>query len=147
MKQNYLQQMLRSDRDYRRAFVFAVAVPFLCAAAAAVVLWGQNALRIFFHPCRIREVTGWLCVSCGATHSTLALITGNFVAAVYYNPLYVAFLGWLFYLYIRLVMSLFLRPYRKFELRVGWRWAVSVLLVVVLFVIIRNQPFYRSIFY
>ena len=38
MKSSYMKQMLSGNRQYRRAFVLAVAVPILCAAAAALVL-------------------------------------------------------------------------------------------------------------
>lgn len=139
--------MLSRDKSYRSAFVLAVAVPFVCAAAAALVLWGRESFGIFFFPCSIKRITGFNCLSCGATRSTFALLHGDIAAAIYYNPLYIAFLGWLVYLYVRLVISLIVRPYRKYVLRLDWKWAAAVTLLLAAFTIVRNLSFYQAIFY
>ena len=147
MKKSYLKQMLSRDKNYRSAFVLAVAVPVVCAAAAALVLWGRESLSIFFMPCRINQLTGYNCLSCGATRSTLALIDGDIARAFYYNPLYVVFLCWSVYLYIRLVVSLIIKPYRRYALQLNWKWAAAVAAIIVAFTIIRNMPFYQAVFY
>lgn len=147
MKQNYLQQMLSRDKHYRSAFVLAVAVPLICTATAALVLWVKNAFGISFLPCSIKQITGFNCVSCGATRATFALLRGDIATAVYYNPLYIIFLCWLMYLYVRLVISLFVRPYRSYRLQPDWKWAAVAAVIIFFFTLIRNLPFYQAIFY
>lgn len=147
MKHTYLKQMLRRDKNYRSAFVLAVAVPVVCAAAAALVLWGRETAEIFFLPCRIKQLTGYNCLSCGATRATVALIHGDIATAVYYNPPYLLFLCWLAYLYGRVVASLIIRPYRRYVLRLDWKWATAVAVAIIAFTIIRNLPFYQAVFY
>ena len=69
MKSSYMKQMLSGNRQYRRAFVLAVAVPILCAAAAALVLRVMKELGLDYLPCGIRAVTGFNCLTCGAIGS------------------------------------------------------------------------------
>ncbi len=147
MKQNYLKQMLSRDKHYRSAFVLAVAVPLICAAAAALILRTMNGLDLSFFKCSIKQVTGFHCVSCGATHATFALLRGDIAAAVYYNPLYIVFLCWLMYLYVRLVISLFIRPYHRYVLKLDWKSAIIIAVIIFSFTIIRNFPFYQALFY
>ena len=139
--------MLSRDHHYRSAFVLAVAVPLICTAAAALVLWGKNAFGISFLPCSIRQITGFNCVSCGATRATFALLRGDLATAVYYNPLYIMFLCWLLYFYVRLVLSLFVRPYRRYTLKLDWKRAAVLAVIIFFFTVIRNLPFYQAIFY
>lgn len=147
MKQTYLRQMLSRDKHYRRAFVLAVAVPIFCAAAAALVLWAQKKYGISFLPCSIKHLTGFNCVSCGATRATFALLRGDLLTAIWYNPLYIAFLICLSYLYVRLVISLLARPYRRFVIHLDWKRAVIISAIVVVFTVIRNMPFYQAVFF
>ena len=147
MKQTYLRQMLSRDKHYRRAFVLAVAVPIFCAAAAALVLWVQAKYGISFLPCSIKHLTGFNCVSCGATRATFALLRGDLSTAIWYNPLYIAFLVFLIYLYVRLVISLFIRPYHRFVIRLDWKRAVIISTIIVVYTVIRNLPFYQAVFY
>ena len=147
MKQNYLKQMLSSDRNYRSAFVLAVAVPLICAAAAALVLWIKNTIGLSYFKCSIKTVTGFNYVSCGATHATLALLRGDIATAFYYNPLYIVCICWLIYLYSRLIVSLFIRPYHRYVVRLDWKGAIIIAVIIFAFTIIRNFPFYQAIFY
>lgn len=147
MKQNDFKYMLGHDKHYRNAFILAAAVPIACAAAAVIILCGRGFFWPLFMPCSIKQITGFHCVSCGATRSTLALFDGDFISAVYYNPLYIAFLGWLAYLYARVTLSLMVRPYRRYTPSLTWKSAVAAGAVIVTFTVIRNLPFYRAIFY
>lgn len=139
--------MLGHDKNYRLSFIITAAVPIACAAAAVIIRFGQSMIIPLVPKCTIKTLTGFNCASCGATHSTLALISGDFLKAVYYNPLYIVFLGWLMYLYIRLAVSLAVRPYRPFTLRFDWIKAVAVGVIVLAFSVIRNLPFYQAFFY
>lgn len=147
MKQNHIQQMLRSDKNYRSAFVLAVAAPIVCAAAAALVLWGRESFGLFFLPCRIKQLTGFNCLSCGCTRATFALLKGNVAEAIWYNPLYIVLLGWIVYLYARVVISLFTLPYRPYRLRLDWKWGIAIGAVALAFTVIRNLPFYQAYFF
>lgn len=147
MKASYLKQMLKGDKNYRVAFVLAVAVPIFCAAAAALILWAKERFGISSLPCGIRQLTGFHCVSCGATRATFALLRGDLKTAIWYNPLYIAFLILLIYLYTRLVLSLFVRPYRRYVIKLDWKRGVIISVIVVAFTVIRNLPFYQTVFY
>ena len=139
--------MLSSDRHYRNAFVLAAAVPLVCTAAAALALWINETCGFSFLTCSIKRTTGFNCVSCGATHATLALLHGDIVSAVYYNPLYVVFLCCMGYLYVRLVVSLLVRPYRRYAPKPDWKTAAVIAVIVAAFSVIRNLPFYQAVFY
>ena len=139
MKPSYFKQMLNGDKNYRVAFVLAVAVLILCAAAAVLIVWANGSGVLRFFVCPIRRLTGFQCLSCGATHATLALLRGDVKAAIRYNPLYVAFLGYSLYLYARVTASLFARPYRPFVLRPGWKTVAAIAAIVIAFTVLRNR--------
>ncbi len=147
MKSSYMKQMLSGNRQYRRAFVLAVAVPILCAAAAALVLRVMKELGLDYLPCGIRAVTGFNCLTCGATRATLALMRGDVAGAFWYNPLYTVFLGWVGYLYIRLAISLIKRPYRPYRPKMSRKHAFLMAAMAILFTILRNLPIYQAVFY
>ena len=147
MKNRYLSRMLAGDRHYRNAFLLASAVPLVSAAAAAVILIWWDALVPLFPACPIRYLTGFNCLSCGATRSTLALLKGDIVTAVWYNPLYVLFLCLTAYYYARVVISLFVRPYRHYSPKITNRRIFAAVAVAVFFTIIRNLPFYQTVFF
>jgi Protein of unknown function (DUF2752) len=79
---------------------FAVSVA--CIAGAAV--WLGRALP--WPGCAFLALTGLPCVTCGATRSMVALLHGNFLAALRWNPLAFLMLGGLvvFDLYAALVL-------------------------------------------
>ena len=129
--------MLNRDKNFRSAFVLAVAVPIVCAATAALVLRNIELIPTIFPNC----------ASCGATRSTLALLRGDIKTAFWYNPMYIAFLCWLGYLYTRLVVSLAVRPYRRYVPKIDVWKAVAIGIIIVAFMIIRNMPFYQAIFF
>lgn len=139
--------MLCRDTNYLKAFRLAVLLPVAAAAAAAVVGLGWDTLSRFVPPCMFETLTGWNCLSCGATRATFALARGDLFTAVYYNPLYMVFLGWLLYLYVRLILSLIVRPYRPYSFTLTLPRGLTVAAVCVAFTVIRNMPFYRAIFF
>lgn len=144
MKTNYFKFMLSRDKNYRNAFLLAVLL-FIGGTASAVIVGCNRAFFSHLFPtCPLYYFTGLHCISCGATRATLALLRGDFITAVYYNPLYIGFLGWLGYLYARLILSLIIRPYRKYSLKPTWPWGLAVLAAVVFFVIFRNTPAYQA---
>ena len=147
MKQSYLKTMLSRDKNYRTAFWLAVLLPIGSAVAAVVVGCNSGYFAHLLPPCALNTLTGLHCLSCGATRATLALVRGDLLTALYYNPLYFAFLCWLGYLYARLLISLIRRPYQKYSLHVTLPWGIAAIAAVLLFFFVRNTPFYRLLFY
>ncbi len=139
--------MLKHDADYLRAFKLAVLIPTVAAAAAVIVGLCWRWISEFIPPCMFETITGLNCMACGATRATFALARGDLLTAVYYNPLYVVLLGWALYLYIRLVLSLIVRPYRKYSFSLTLSQGIAVSAVCIAFTLIRNMSFYRVIFY
>ena len=136
------------DRDYRNALWLAIvltALPVL--GVAAVKVFGQEAIRRYLPPCMFHLLTGCNCLTCGATRATLALLKGDLLTAVYYNPLYMLFLLWCVWFYLRLVLSLMSRPYRRFSVNLTMRKVILLSAVLLGYVILRNTPFFRAIFY
>lgn len=147
MKQGYLNAMLSRDKNYRRAFILAILLPVGVLMCGIIVGMNSDFFANLFPPCAFKLLTGHNCLSCGATRSTLSLLHGHLLTAIYYNPLYLVFLCWLFYLYLRLVISLIRRPYQKYSFRLSVPLAIAIAISVIIFVIIRNMPFYQEIFY
>ncbi|MEO5720034.1 MAG: DUF2752 domain-containing protein [Chthoniobacterales bacterium] len=54
---------------------------------AALVASAWLALQLPWPVCTFRSLTGVPCLTCGATHSSLAFLHGNFGAALRFNPL------------------------------------------------------------
>lgn len=142
-----IKVQLREDKEYRKAFLIAVIVPVVILTGAIIVACSGDFFLHVFPTCTMKLFTGWNCISCGATRATLALAHGHLLTAIYYNPLYVLFLGWLCYLYARLIISLIRRPYRKYSLKVNIPQGILVGVAIIGFFIIRNTEFYQSIFY
>ncbi len=139
--------MLRNDKIYRKFFIVAVGLPVVMLIGAIIVGSNPEFFSHLFPPCGIKLFTGLNCVSCGATRATLALLRGDILTAIYYNPLYIVTLGWFVYLYVRLIISLIRRPYRPYALNVTLPWGIGVLVVIFTFAIIRNMPFYQTVFF
>lgn len=136
------------NKEYRKALCLAIALPLAALSLAGVaMLIGQERLSHIMPPCMLLTITGYNCLSCGATRATYALMHGHLLTAVWYNPLYICFLGWLAYLYVRLVLSLIVKPYRKYVFSPTLMQGLAVAAICVLFIIVRNTPFYRAIFF
>jgi hypothetical protein len=75
-----------------------------CGGFLLLLFWSAARLIEYFShglglPCVFRTLTGFLCPGCGNTHAMIALSHGDFLAGLYYNPLYpleFAYLIWLF---------------------------------------------------
>ena len=139
--------MLSRDKNYRTAFFFFFLLTIGRAVSAVVVGCNSGYFAHLLPPCALNTLTGLHCLSCGATRATLALVRGDLLTALYYNPLYFAFLCWLGYLYARLLISLIRRPYQKYSLHITLPWGIAAIAAVLLFFFVRNTPFYRLLFY
>jgi hypothetical protein len=123
-------------RNYRLLAAFG-------AVAAAVVM-----LRVFdpatsgvFPPCPVRYLTGWYCPGCGSLRAIHQLLHGNVHAAWAMNPLAILFLPFISYGLVSHALTVIRGqglPEPFFS--AGWIRALGV--VIVLYGIARNLPFY-----
>lgn len=75
---------------YRRAVKLTVLSGF-------VILWVRLGDKIPIRPfCLFHKITGIPCPGCGGTRAAELLMSGNFVDALYTNPLSVVFCAFLF---------------------------------------------------
>ena len=84
----------KETRIYRRCLF---SLPFL-ALAALLLHRGYSIPAIFLPPCMFHTLTGFSCPGCGCTRAVIALLHGDLLASVRYNPgiLYCAVLYILF---------------------------------------------------
>lgn len=109
---------------------------------ALILLSFANPEKLAFELCFSRRVFHFYCAGCGATRATYALLHGNFTAALHYNPVYTLILLPLFaYFWTALGIQIFF-PKQRFRLPIpGFRWAVALLVLLVLYSLLRNLPF------
>ena len=131
----------------RRGAITTVLV--ICASCAVLALafpLVYGGMHLLFPTCAMLLV-GLHCPLCGGTRCVGALAHGDLAIAFYYNPLVVVSLVVVLYLFIRLVISCFTRPYRRFSLKLPY-WALWVGFgIFMAFFVVRNLPFYRAYFY
>ena len=109
--------------------VLCVAVTF--ALLVVAVYRDPNVFTTFPPPCIFRKATGIYCPGCGSTRALRALVGGDFLAALRYNPLTIAVL------FLIPLLFIFNRP--KFR-AVYRRLAVVICVAVIVFFALRNVP-------
>lgn len=116
-----------------------IAVP-AAVAAGAIFLYFFKAGP----PCPIYALSGIYCPGCGAGRACVALLHGDVLGALNYNPLFMLMLPFFAYyalkVYIAYVFGKDALPFPK----VGWGIAVAVVAAVLLFWVLRNirlEPF------
>lgn len=123
--------------------VLALLMP-LGAALAVRLVHGDV---LIFPPCFIRTHTGLHCPGCGGTRMVAALLEGDLLAALYYNPLLVlggaALLGGILWFILRT----FRRGWRPLRLSTNTAWWLLVPAAILVFTIVRNTPWYRTWLY
>lgn len=74
--------------DFKIIFLFlypiglALSIPILNQASTV-----ESATTWFFLKCPLHFFTGWLCPTCGMTRSFVAILRGEWIAAINYHPL------------------------------------------------------------
>lgn len=76
--------LLPGEPDYERWLVFLL--PLSWAAAGMLFFFLPQKLP----PCPLHHLTGIPCAGCGSTRSTDALLHGDFLRALWFNPLWTA---------------------------------------------------------
>jgi hypothetical protein len=125
--------------SYQRSALLGLLL--LVGAGAAFVFFRFNPTgHSFFPTCVFYRVTGLYCPGCGAQRSLHALLHGELLTALHFNPLFVLALPFLAfaagrYLWRELTGAtpapIVIRPF----------WIVLLAVVVVAFGILRNLPF------
>lgn len=115
-------------------------------AAGGISLSGIR-LAGLLPPCLFRQITGLHCPGCGGTRMVESLLHGDVAAAWSYNPLLLtagvglaAGLLWFF-------LRTFRREWTPLRPAADSRWWLTVPLLILLFWVVRNLPFYRAMFY
>ncbi len=147
METSYLKTMARQSRDYRIALALAISLPLLAAAGGIAAICLEGYIMHPYTTCTIKVLTGLNCLSCGATRATYALLRGDIITAIYYNPFYILCLGWLCYLYARLIISLVKKPYVKYCLTLKPWHGFVVIAIALVFLVVRNTSFYQAFLY
>ena len=113
----------------------------IVAGAVALGLKFDPAWMCFLPVCPLHELTGLHCPGCGMTRATLALLHGQFLAALHFNALYVLALP--VAAVVSFVRVIARRRGRKLTPLLQRPSAVWWLLgVVIVFGILRNIPVY-----
>lgn len=76
-----------------------ISIIFNLIALSYVIITKYTGLGI---ACPLEAMTGYYCLFCGCTRSTLALLDGNLLAAYYYNPMYFLLLPYFILKYIEI---------------------------------------------
>lgn len=69
-----------------KCFRFIRIFLYLCLFANLIFLKFTNFFNV---SCYIREITGFLCPSCGITRATKAILDFDFISAIQYNEFFV----------------------------------------------------------
>ncbi|MEY2428204.1 MAG: hypothetical protein QOJ40_1089 [Verrucomicrobiota bacterium] len=123
-------------------------IPFLLlltsACCGAVVLFLFNPAQHSFYPfCPFHRATGLLCPGCGSLRALHQLLHGHFGTALRFNALLVASLPVAGFFLARFVARKLKNQAAPFMIPTIWLWwALGVMLV---FGIVRNLPFGRSL--
>ncbi len=89
----------------------------LMPLAVAALLLGKPLLTALggrLPPCTFRLFTGLLCPGCGNTHAVLALLEGNVLTSLFYNPFPLCLAVFLLLFYTEVALRLFHRQVRLF---------------------------------
>ena len=114
---------------------------FVSGIAAATALFCFNPETIRYPPCFFKLLTGLECPGCGSARSAYHLLHGNFLTAIDYNILFIAFLP---FVAIEGLWRLFPGSQNPvFKIRIfSYVKSWQVMVAVIIFWIIRNVPLY-----
>jgi hypothetical protein len=144
----------RKGRIAYRLFYTKRGNTILSVAIPAVLLLFGLAVNIFnirltghFPPCYFKKITGMNCPGCGGTRSVQSLLHLDIWHSIWYNPVVFILIVTLAVLYVRFVLNLFKKTYTppKYDFSVAVAYIIGA--VAVGFLIVRNLPFYHTIFY
>jgi hypothetical protein len=109
-------------------------------AAIFVLFFSNPADGDFYPPCPFHTLTGLHCPGCGSLRAVHQLLHGNLSEAFGLNPLMVLSLPFLGYCLISPRVVVVVKKASAGFIPAFWIWLI--LIVVILFWILRNLPFY-----
>ena len=112
---------------------FYIAAPILAGLAIFLLPYIQP-----FYRCVFYDVTGLFCAGCGGTRAALALLRGDFAAALHDNALLVLLLPAALYMYAAGFIRTFFHKDTLPLPRNAAPWLWGLLVLVALFMIVRN---------
>ena len=140
-----MSRLLFTQKGNRILAVAAwVAIALLTAAAG---LFGFR-LSGGLWQCPFRRYVGLDCIGCGASRAMDALFRLDFLEAFRYNPFFLlalaAFLVWL----VLFTQNAFSKKYRPpFSRQPALRLLIVIGVLLLVFLVVRNLPFYQQWFY
>ncbi|MBN3041015.1 MAG: DUF2752 domain-containing protein [Candidatus Omnitrophica bacterium] len=122
-------------------YFWPLAVTFAIVSALFFIYSSEPAQTRFVPPCLFHELTGYNCPGCGGFRSLHALLKGDIIQAVRFNPLLISLLPFFVTVYIKYMHSAAKK--QGFYLS-SIRPAIVWLLVATIFSfwIFRNTPLY-----
>lgn len=121
----------------RTAIFWSAAIPIclflLLCFRQELTLWAKSAA---FLDCTFHRLTGFLCPACGNTRAVLALLHGDILKSLGYNPMICVVIAALAALYAETLCAAFGKPIRILPRR---NWLLYTVLALVLgYDIVRN---------
>ena len=116
-----------------------------CMAALSVVLlyiFVYPHYAVYFPKCMFYTFTGFHCPGCGSQRAFIALLHGDILTAMHNNLLLLFFLPFLFYILFIFLHNLFIANKWQTKVFKTVLSAKQVLIIVLLFLILRNIPVY-----
>lgn len=121
-----------------------IGATFLIVSIVLIVKYDPEKVKIF-PPCVFHSITGLYCPGCGMTRAIHALLNGEILKAVNFNPLFFLFLPLFFYMGTIQIKSL-IKTGKITNIRINYHIIRLIVLIVVLFWILRNINSYPFIY-
>lgn len=135
-----MTQRLTAPRDPKRALATA-AVVLAVAVVCGVLFFVDAKTAALFPPCPFHWITGLWCPGCGSGRALRALLHGEILRALDYNPLMVLSLPFLAYAGVSGLLLGFRGKGLPRLLR-GRYWGWFVVCLVIIYWVVRNIPAY-----
>jgi len=136
-------KLFNSQRGNQLLFFLIIAVISLAAVFRELFFKVASGLG----KCVFLKYFGFKCYACGCTRATFKLLQGDLAGAFYMNPLYIAVLFVAVVIFIRFGINAFGRNYKPFVVGIKPWQLVLLGIVLLVFSIVRNLPFYLRYFY
>lgn len=125
-------------------FLGIIVTIFLIVGIVLIVKYDPEKVKIF-PPCVFYSATGLYCPGCGMTRAMHALLNGELLKAVNFNPLFFLFLPLFLYMVIVQIKSL-IKTGKITNIRINYQLMRLILLIVILFWVLRNINCYPFIY-
>lgn len=114
----------------------------LILVTGLILVFFFNPEFTFYPPCLFKKMTSLQCPGCGSARACYHLLHGNFLAAIDYNLLLTGFLPLLLMECFSRLFNIKPTTVSKLQVITNHIRPVHVLIVVIVFWVIRNLPFY-----